>query len=138
MDTRTWTDVDLIRAVEESTTWMGVIRSLGLRSSSSVDTARKHARRLGLDTSHIHGQIKYAWTATALTRAIEVASDWEMVTDSLGVEDTALSGPRYAVMPREPGSTSLILTQHREPRRPTPIGFGSLGLDRISDWLRHR
>lgn len=89
MDTRTWTDQDLVRAVEESTTWMGVIRSLGLKSSSSIDTARKYARRLGLDTSHVHGQIKYAWTATALRAAIEGANDWEEVTDSLGMEDTS-------------------------------------------------
>jgi len=55
MSYRTWTDKDLIRAVETSTTKAEIIRKLGYSSvnSGNYKSIDKHVRRLNIDVSHL-------------------------------------------------------------------------------------
>ena len=53
---RRWTEAELRRAVSDSDTWLGVAESLGLKNSFAVATIKGHARRLGLDSSHLSGE----------------------------------------------------------------------------------
>jgi len=56
---RTWTDAQLVEAVERSLTVAEVIRYLGLkcwRGGSSFRLVKRHIERLGLSTSHFLGQ----------------------------------------------------------------------------------
>jgi hypothetical protein len=55
---RTWTDDQLTEAVRLSRTASQVIRRLGLSITGGYETLPRHVERLGLDTSHFHGQ---AW-----------------------------------------------------------------------------
>lgn len=87
MGTRTWTDEDLKTAVAAAKSWRGVLRSLGLnaRSGSSIAVARRHARRLRLDTSHFSGVRK--WSDQELREAVEVSQVWVDVLTRLGLTD---------------------------------------------------
>ena len=54
---RRWTDDELAVAVAAEASYAGVMRQLGLRPSGGAHTLVKgHVTRLGLDTSHFHGQ----------------------------------------------------------------------------------
>lgn len=58
MPQRTWTDDQLRAAVASSKSWLRVSRALGLRGSGNTNAAlKRHAARLGLDTSHLPGSI---------------------------------------------------------------------------------
>lgn len=52
---RRWKDDDLRAAIATSTTWLEVSRAIGrsARSNSGADGLKGHAKRLGLDTSHL-------------------------------------------------------------------------------------
>lgn len=56
MGSRKWTDEHLRRAVATEQSWRGVMRALGLESSSSMRIVQQHADKLKLDTSHFSGQ----------------------------------------------------------------------------------
>jgi PD-(D/E)XK endonuclease len=53
---RRWTDADLRAAVGTSTTWVEVARRVGRSalSGSGAEALKRHAERLGLDTSHLN------------------------------------------------------------------------------------
>jgi hypothetical protein len=91
-DRRTWTDDQLRLAVEESHSWRGVLRSLRLNDASSASSrvVRRHAARLGLDTSHFTGNRR--WTQAQLIHAVGTASSWMELGDLLGI--TTDSGMR--------------------------------------------
>lgn len=59
---RTWSDVQLANAVGTSTSWLGVMRTLGLNatSASQVRVVRRHAERLKLDSSHFRGKRRWS------------------------------------------------------------------------------
>jgi PD-(D/E)XK endonuclease len=52
---RTWSDAQLVDAVKASSSWRGVMRELGLNTTSAgaIRIVRRHAVRLGLDFSHL-------------------------------------------------------------------------------------
>jgi hypothetical protein len=56
-DERSYRDEELAAAVATSTSWRGVLRTLGLIGSSTamIRSARHHADRLGLDYRHFTG-----------------------------------------------------------------------------------
>ncbi|MEU8223115.1 group I intron-associated PD-(D/E)XK endonuclease [Kribbella sp. NPDC048915] len=81
---RTWTDAQLAEAVASSPSWRAVARALGLKNSST-GAIRRHATRLGLDTSHFTGQRR--WTDQQLREAVAGASCWADVIADLGVVD---------------------------------------------------
>lgn len=58
MRKRTWSDEDLVRAVEKSVTWGQVARAVGLKNYSGTGsrTIRARAAELELDTSHFLGK----------------------------------------------------------------------------------
>lgn len=49
---RTWTDDDLKQAIEGSTSWRAVQRSLGLKATGPAHWLRRHAQALNIDYSH--------------------------------------------------------------------------------------
>lgn len=84
---RTYTDRQLAAAVAVSTSWRGVLRTLGLvgTSSAALRSVRTHADRIEIDYGHFTGQRR--WTETELRAAVASATTWAEVTDALGLKD---------------------------------------------------
>ncbi len=82
---RTWSDDQLANAVKTSTSWRGVIRSLGLKATSAgqVRVVRHHAERLKLDASHFRGNRR--WSDSQLKQAISECRSWEELLSRLGL-----------------------------------------------------
>ena len=83
---RTYSDEDLSRAVSGSTSWRGVLRELGLQSTSStmIRSVRAHADRLELDHRHFRGQRR--WTDDELRAAVLCESRWADVVEAMGIQ----------------------------------------------------
>jgi hypothetical protein len=83
----TWSDAQLVNAVTKSTNWRGVMRELGLgeraTSAGAIRIVRRHASRLGLDTSHFRG--KRRWSDAQLKHAISEGRSWNDVLTELGL-----------------------------------------------------
>jgi Zn finger protein HypA/HybF involved in hydrogenase expression len=76
---RKWTDTELISAVANNTTIVGILRNLGLSSSpGNYKTIRTYCSLLSLDTSHINGQpsIKFTGNARLLKSILIKDSDY--------------------------------------------------------------
>lgn len=75
MRQRTWTDEQLIEAVQGSDTMAAVMRRLGLRPGK-YETMRGHIERLGIDASHIRSVGGFrtprprSWSDDDLRRAV--------------------------------------------------------------------
>jgi hypothetical protein len=84
---RTWTDDQLRAAVSSQCSWRGVLRAIGLKSTSGISlrTVRQRAEDLGLDSSHFTGQRK--WTDAQLRRAVADGSSWSEVIRRLRMFD---------------------------------------------------
>jgi PD-(D/E)XK endonuclease len=82
---RLWSDAQLTEAVKASSSWRGVMRELGLKATSAgaIRIVRRHAVRLGLDTSHFRG--KRRWSDAQLRRAVSQAQSWDEVLEDLGL-----------------------------------------------------
>jgi hypothetical protein len=83
--THTWSDAHLTEAVKVSSNWRGVMRELGLNemSAGAIRIVRRHAVRLGLDTSHFRG--KRRWSDAQLRHAVSESQSWDEVLDALGL-----------------------------------------------------
>lgn len=84
--TRTWSDEQLGLAIRSQTTWKGVASTLGL-SQSSTPRLKRHATRLGLDTSHFTG--RRGWSDLDLKSAVSRSSSWAELLQRLDVSDTS-------------------------------------------------
>jgi hypothetical protein len=84
-DKRTWTDSQLAAAVAVSRSWRGVMRELGLNSTSAgaVRVVKRHVSRLALDVSHFTGQRR--WSDAQLRRAVANAYSWHELVSDLGL-----------------------------------------------------
>jgi hypothetical protein len=82
---RSWSDAQLAEAVKASGSWRGVMRELGLNSTSAgaIRIVRGHATRLALDTSHFRG--KRSWSDSQLRRAVLDARSWDDALAALGL-----------------------------------------------------
>jgi hypothetical protein len=82
---RTWTDEQLTDAVAASTSWRGVMRQLGLNTTSAgaIRIVRRHSVQLSLDTSHFRG--KRRWSDSQLERAVTRSHSWDEVLVALGL-----------------------------------------------------
>jgi hypothetical protein len=82
---RLWTDGQLTDAVKTSTSWRGVMRALGLKTTSAgeIRLVRHHAARLELDASHFRG--KRRWSDDQLRQAVAECTSWEEVVKRLGL-----------------------------------------------------
>jgi hypothetical protein len=82
---RLWSDAQLTEAVKVSSSWRGVMRQLGLNATSAgaIRVVRRHAARLGLDSSHFRG--KRRWSEAQLKRAVTHSQSWDEVLDALGL-----------------------------------------------------
>ncbi len=82
---RRWSDSQLATAIANSRSWRGVMRELGLSATSagSIRSVRRHAQRLGLDTSHFTGQRR--WSDTDLRRVASYARSWHEMASELGL-----------------------------------------------------
>lgn len=99
-------DDDLAAAVARSTSWRGVLRELGLASSSSaaIGSVRGHADRLQLDWTHF---TRRRWTEIELACAVRGARSWSEVARALG-----LAGGSSAAALRAHALRLGIDTQH--------------------------
>lgn len=86
---RSWSDTQLAEAVKTSGSWRAVMRQLGLNATSAgaIRIVRRHAVRLGLDTSHFRG--KRRWSDTQLKRAVTQSQSWDEVVESLGLSSNS-------------------------------------------------
>ena len=59
---RTWSDARLVQAAPHARTWSALLAALGVKSSSRAYRTRikAHAVRLGVDLSHLDGQVREA------------------------------------------------------------------------------
>jgi PD-(D/E)XK endonuclease len=82
---RSWSDAQLTEAVKAASSWRGVTRELGLNSMSAgvIRIVRRHAVRLGLDTSHFRG--KRRWSDDQLKNAVTNGRSWDEVLLALGL-----------------------------------------------------
>lgn len=89
---RTWTDLQLREAVSGARSWRGVLRALGLKSTSSIGTVKHHSERLDLDTSHFSGPRR--WSNQELAEAVNKSSSWSEVAGRLGLVEDLRTGLR--------------------------------------------
>jgi hypothetical protein len=82
---RTYSDADLANAVLCSRSWREVLRTLGLRatSSSAIRSVRRRTDLLGLDHAHFTGNRR--WTHAQLAEAVDAAASWPEVAEKLGL-----------------------------------------------------
>jgi hypothetical protein len=86
---RTYSDGQLVNAIAASSSWRGVLRELGLvaTSAGAMRSARSHADRLGVNSSHFKGRRR--WTEVDLRVAIQAARTWSEAVDLLGIHDVS-------------------------------------------------
>lgn len=84
-----WSADQLSAAVAAATSWRGVMRELGLNpdNGGATLTIRRHAARLGLDTSHFKGN--RSWPDSVLRRAVTESRTWDEVLTTLGLSSQA-------------------------------------------------
>src|ERR1700722_1781307 len=82
---REWSDAQLRDAIAGASNWRDVMRALGLRDNSAgaIRIMKRHAVRLGLDTSHFRG--KRSWSDAQLRRAVIDARSWDELLTALGL-----------------------------------------------------
>lgn len=82
---RRYSDAQLVEAIRTSHSWRGALRALGLSATSAaaMRSVRAHAGRLGLDYSHFTGQRR--WTDQQLVAAVDSATSWTQVAQTLGL-----------------------------------------------------
>jgi len=140
MPQRTYTDAQLERAVLESHSWRGVLRSLGLQATSAGATrsVRRHAERLGLDATHFTGQRR--WSEGDLATAVAESRTWAQVQDKLGLSGggsaTALRGHALR-LGIDVGHFDRAATPPDEYVRPTPRreNLGKAGSLLAASWF---
>lgn len=80
-----YTDEQLSKAVEKSSSWRAVLRELGLEPTST--TAARHVRRraaeLGLSSAHFRGA--RSWSDADLREAVSFSQTWEEAIATLGL-----------------------------------------------------
>ena len=110
---RSYSDEALIRAVQASTSWRGVLRGLGLAatSSSSIRSVQRHADSLGLDHRHFTGTRR--WSDDDLRAAVAEATRWRDVVARLGLADES-----YKDTLKGHAARLGIDVSHLEPARP--------------------
>jgi hypothetical protein len=113
---RTYTDSQLAEAIASSTSWRGVLRELGLASTSSgaMKSTRSHADSLGLDYDHFRGARR--WTESDLRSAIERGNAWSEVAEMLQLNDT-----QDIVTLKGHAARLGLEVAHLEPMTPAPI-----------------
>src|SRR5579859_2498799 len=82
---RECSDAQLKDAIAVAANWRDVMRALGLRddSAGAIRIMKRHAVRLGLDTSHFRG--KRSWSDAQLRRAVIDAQSWDELLTALGL-----------------------------------------------------
>jgi hypothetical protein len=82
---REWSDAQLKDAIAGATNWRDVMRALGLRDNSAgaIRIMKRHAARLGSDTSHFRG--KRGWSDAQLRRAVIDARSWDELLTTLSL-----------------------------------------------------
>lgn len=113
---RRYTDAQLIDAIRASHSWRGVLRALGLSATSAaaMRSARVHADRLRLDYSHFTGQRR--WTDQQLVAAIDSASSWAQVAETLGL----VGGSSTTTIRGHAVRLGLDTARLAPPRKPQP------------------
>lgn len=87
---RTYTDAQLLQAIDSSSSWRAVLRHLGLNATSSaaIRSVRLRADHIGADYDHFRG--KRRWTDHELERAIISSKEWAQVAEVLGCDDRGI------------------------------------------------
>lgn len=116
---RTWTDQQLVDAVELNHSWRAVLRALGLGPGSSLAIVQRRVVELNLDTSHFRG--KRAWADEALVEAIPTCHSWSAVARRLGAgTDKQTFATMEAIAVQHRVDTSHLRKRNGKPTLPPP------------------
>ncbi len=122
---RTYTDDELVRAVEESRSWRGVLRSLGLTatSASAMRSVRRQADSLGVDYGHFTGQRR--WSDAELATAVAGSSSWGQVVKALGLADES----SQVTLRGHAARLGIDVSHLRSPERRDPVASAAMTPD---------
>lgn len=134
MGTRMWTDEHLLRAVATEQSWRGVMRALGLKSSSSMRIVQQHADRLKLDTSHFSGQRR--WSDQELREAVADCDSWSEVAEHLRLNSDRRTGIRLRGHAMRLGLDVAHITQQHQPLDRPPSKAYDTGSPRLAELRR--
>lgn len=123
---RRYTDEQLTAAVAASTSWRGVLRTLGLKgdSAGSMRAARRRADELAVCYAHFTGQRR--WSDDELSKAVGASSSWSQVADALGLHSA--SGETLTTL-RGHAFRLGLATGHLDPRKAPPPAGAELRMD---------
>ncbi len=112
---RTYSSEDLKTAIADSASWRGVLRTLGLLSTSSgaMLSVRQRADTLGISCAHFRGQRR--WSDAQLREAVAKGNTWPDVRNRLG-----LAGTRDLAAIKGHALRLGLETRHLEPILRTP------------------
>jgi PD-(D/E)XK nuclease superfamily protein len=81
-----YSEADLRAAVAQSTSWRGVMRTLGYATTNgrTANGIKLEAEALGLDTSHFGHGPKRTWPAKQVEEAVQASASWSEVVGRLG------------------------------------------------------
>ncbi len=134
MGSRKWTDEHLRRAVATEQSWQGVMRALGLESSSSMRRVQQHADKLKLDTSHFSGQRR--WSDQELREAVAECDSWTEVAEHLRLNSDRRTGIRLRGHAMRLGLDVAHITQGRQPLDRPPSDAYDMGSPRLAELRR--
>jgi hypothetical protein len=123
-----YSDDDLRKAVRDSTSWRGVMRSLGYATTNGrlATALRLRCEAIALDTTHFDHRSgprrKRNWPAADLQAAINVSSSWSEVVGRLGLSTgNGDAIARVRGIAARLGLDSRHFTSHRDDPTKTPF-----------------
>lgn len=119
---RVWSDDDLRTAVASQHTWRGVAQELGL-ATGSTNSVQRHARRLGLDTSHFRDP-RRTWSDADLQRAVAVSETWTGMMRELGLSETGAMRLRVIARARYLGLEVSPRLESKQQTAAAGVGVG--------------
>jgi PD-(D/E)XK endonuclease len=113
----TYSEADLRAAVQKSTSWRGVMRTLGYATTNgrTANGIKLEAEELGLDTSHFGHGPKRTWPAKQVEEAVQASASWSEVVGRLGFSSAnAEAIARVRGLAARLGIDSRHFTSHRQ------------------------
>jgi PD-(D/E)XK endonuclease len=127
------TDGDIKRAIKAATSWRGVMRELGYRTTNGRTAARirQYAEDQSFDTSHFRGC--RGWSDDELRAALKQCDSWSAVLRRLGM---ATGGGNIMVAIKARAKYLQLDYSHIESRRRVPTGEVPFADPPQMRWLR--
>lgn len=112
-----YSEADLRAAIEASTSWRGVMRTLGYATTNGrvANGIKLEAEELGLDTGHFGHGPKRTWPAKQVEEAVQASASWSEVVGRLGFSSVNAGAiARVRGLAARLGIDSRHFTSHRQ------------------------